>query len=224
MKIVRKRHAFRCTAAILLFVALILTIWISKSQIDRASPRPTADKTWEGSAATKGEIDTPSAKLPAAKVSIPPPATANSTIRAGSDQNSESPVALANTSASLRSANRALALVLDDGIFERVMIQQDESVELVFQLNTLRPGEPIFITAPDGGSLKRDDGSLEFIATSKKQKLNLTFKPSASRGAFTIRILHGGESLIVDLWAGAANPLGVAGEPYLAPAAPVANP
>ena len=126
-------------------------------------------------------------------------------------------IALSGTSGSLRSSEKFIRLIQDDGLFDRVIIKQGEPVDISINLNSLLPGVPVFITAPDGGNLERQDGLLEFTASKHSENLNLRFNPLTSRGAYTIHIQHGGESLIVDLWAGALNPRGEAGENYIAP-------
>jgi hypothetical protein len=122
---------------------------------------------------------------------------------------------LQGTLAILRSKKQNITLTGEDGLFDRVMIDENEPVLFSVNLRNLKPGEPVFISAPNGGDLSRQGGGLEFLATSTRQPVKLEFKPSIGRGAFTIRIQHGGESQIIDLWAGAPNPLGEPGPPYI---------
>ena len=127
---------------------------------------------------------------------------------------SSTSIPLAGTRANLKSKRQTITLTGDDGIFDRVMIDESQPVQIGITLNQLRPGEKVFITAPNGGTLSREGGPLEFSAWSDKQSINLAFEPTIGRGAFTVRIQHAGESQIIDLWAGAPNPLGQAGPAY----------
>lgn len=128
------------------------------------------------------------------------------------------------SSGKLKSKQKNVSLILDEGLFERVFIEIDEPIELSLNLRSLKPGKPVFVTATEGGRLERKDGPLEFTPTSSTQKLDLDFTPSSGRGVYNIHILHGGESMIIDLWAGEINPLGKPGEKYVAPEFPVEVP
>lgn len=132
-----------------------------------------------------------------------------------SDSSSSTPIPLAGTRANLKSKRQTISLTGDDGIFDRVMIDESQPVQIGITLNQLRPGEKVFITAPNGGTLSREGGPLEFSALSDKQSINLAFEPTIGRGAYTVRIQHAGESQIIDLWAGAPNPLGQPGPAYI---------
>lgn len=122
---------------------------------------------------------------------------------------------LSGTLANLRSKRQNISLTGDDGLFDRVMIDEKEPVQFSLSLKNLKQGEPILISAPNGGSLVREDGPLEFPATATQQPIKLNFEPSIGRGAYTIRIQHAGESQIIDLWAGAPNPQGQPGPAYI---------
>lgn len=132
----------------------------------------------------------------------------------GRAPSSSTPIPLAGTRANLKSKRQTISLTGDDGVFDRVMIDESQPVHIGITLNQLRPGEKVFITAPNGGTLSREGGPLDFSALSAKQSINLTFEPTIGRGAYTIRIQHAGESQIIDLWAGAPNPLGQPGPAY----------
>lgn len=122
---------------------------------------------------------------------------------------------LQDTFVSLRSKRQTISLTCDDGLFDRVMIDEQEPVILGVNLRNLKLGEPVIISAPNGGSLTRQGGSLEFPATAAHQPIKLVFEPSIGRGAYTVRIQHAGESQTLDLWAGAPNPQGQPGAAYI---------
>jgi hypothetical protein len=110
-----------------------------------------------------------------------------------------------------------LQLQSGGGVFDRVHIGEKEKIRLSVNLGRTVAGKPILISAPNGGTLKRvGGGSLEYVGNGKEESVELDFDPSLGRGAYTIRVQHGGESQIVDLWAGALPVLGEPGPKYVA--------
>lgn len=109
--------------------------------------------------------------------------------------------------------------MIDDGISNRVDVDVSEPLQITLNLQNLRPTQQVSVSATHGGDIARADGSpLDFFPSASSEKLVLDFNPSLGRGAFTISVTHGGETIIVDMWAGEINPLGEPGEPYLPPA------
>jgi hypothetical protein len=106
--------------------------------------------------------------------------------------------------------------MIDDGLSSRINVEVGEPLQISLNLKNLRPTEKIFLSVPHGGDLSRPNGEpLEFFPSATSEKLELDFNPSLGEGAFTISVVHGGETLIIDLWAGSINPLGEPGEPYV---------
>lgn len=112
---------------------------------------------------------------------------------------------------------RQVQLQSGGGVFDRVHIGEKEKVRLTVNLGKTLAGKPILISAPNGGTLKRvGGGGLETLATGNDESLELEFWPTLGRGAYTVRVQHGGESQIIDLWAGDLPTLGEPGPKYVA--------
>ncbi|MCX8497483.1 MAG: hypothetical protein ORN51_14980, partial [Akkermansiaceae bacterium] len=60
------------------------------------------------------------------------------------DSSSSTSIPLAGTRANLKSKRQTISLTSDDGIFDRVMIDESQPVQIGITLNQLRPGEKVF--------------------------------------------------------------------------------
>jgi hypothetical protein len=123
---------------------------------------------------------------------------------------------LTGSTGSIRRKSSVAPITISEGLTDRINIEEGESLQFSFTLQNLRPGEQIQVCAPHGGDLFRPNAApLVFSPASSSEKLVLDFKPSIGPGAYTISVTHGGETFIVDLWAGPINPLGQPGEKYI---------
>lgn len=104
-----------------------------------------------------------------------------------------------------------------DGLCDRIHIDENDAPRFSIRLGRISPNHPILISAPEGGSLRRvDGGPLQITASNAPEALQLEFQPTLGRGSYTIRVQNGGESQVIDLWAGALPVRGEPGPKYVA--------
>jgi hypothetical protein len=98
-----------------------------------------------------------------------------------------------------------------EGLFERIMIAEDETISLRLEVPNLQPGHEVVITASNGGKLERSNGPLRFVPEDSKALLDLSLTPTTGRGVYNIDIRQDGAVASLRFWAGAPLPIGEAG-------------
>jgi hypothetical protein len=101
-------------------------------------------------------------------------------------------------------------LIGSEGLFDRVMISESETVGIRVELPRLKVGREVVVSASNGGRLERLNGSLRFLPTAESESLELKLTPTTGRGVYNIDIRQDGSVASLRFWAGA--PLTV-GEP-----------
>lgn len=101
-------------------------------------------------------------------------------------------------------------LIGSEGLFDRVMISESETVGIRVELPRLKVGREVVVSASNGGRLERLNGSLRFLPTAESESLELKLTPTTGRGVYNIDIRQDGAVASLRFWAGA--PLTV-GEP-----------
>lgn len=101
-------------------------------------------------------------------------------------------------------------LIGSEGLFDRVMIGESETVGIRVELPRLKVGREVVVSASNGGQLERLNGSLRFLPTAESESLELKLTPTTGRGVYNIDIRQDGAVASLRFWAGA--PLTV-GEP-----------
>ena len=107
-------------------------------------------------------------------------------------------------------ASGAQKLSGSEGLFDRVMIGESETVGIRLELPGLKVGREVVVSASNGGRLERLNGSLRFLPTAESESLELKLTPTTGRGVYNIDIRQDGAVASLRFWAGA--PLTV-GEP-----------
>ena len=113
-------------------------------------------------------------------------------------------------SGEVSTAGGAQKLSGSEGLFNRVMIGESETVGIRVELPRLKVGREVVVSASNGGRLERLNGSLRFLPTAESESLELKLTPTTGRGVYNIDIRQDGSVASLRFWAGA--PLTV-GEP-----------
>jgi hypothetical protein len=110
----------------------------------------------------------------------------------------------------MRTSSGSVRLQASEGLFERVWIHEDETLDLHLTIPGMKPGKETLITASSGGRIERRGGALRFPADANTADLDLSFTPTLGRGAYSVDIRHAGSVVTLAFWAGDPAP---AGEP-----------
>jgi|GEM_PF-2440782 hypothetical protein len=106
-----------------------------------------------------------------------------------------------------------------EGLFDRVLIAEGETISLHLEVPNLQPGQEVVITASNGGRLERLNGPLRFVPKDDSASLDLALTPTTGRGVYNIDIRQDGSVASLRFWAGAPLPIGEAG-PIFTPLPP----
>lgn len=93
-------------------------------------------------------------------------------------------------------------LIGSEGLFDRVMIGESETVGIRLELPGLKAGQEVVVSASNGGRLERLNGPLRFVPQGDAATLDLKFTSTMGRGAYAVNVRHAGAVATVSLWAG----------------------
>ena len=93
-------------------------------------------------------------------------------------------------------------LIGSEGLFDRVMISESETVGIRLELPGLKAGQEVVVSASNGGRLERLNGPLRFVPQGDAATLDLKFTSTMGRGAYAVNVRHAGAVATVSLWAG----------------------
>jgi hypothetical protein len=102
-------------------------------------------------------------------------------------------------------------LIGSEGLFDRVMIGESETVGIRVELPRLKVGREVVVSASNGGRLERLNGSLRFLPTAESESLELKLTPTTGRGVYNIDIRQDGAVASLRFWAGAPRTVGEPG-------------
>lgn len=123
---------------------------------------------------------------------------------------------LDDVTGTIKVGGRTQKLTGTEGLFDRVMIGESETVSIRLDMPNLKAGEEVVVAASNGGRLERHNGPLRFIPESNTAMLDLTFTSTMGRGAYNIDVRHAGAVATVTLWAGEPLPVGEPGPNFVA--------
>ena len=103
-----------------------------------------------------------------------------------------------------------------EGLFDRVMIGESETVGIRLELPGLKAGREVVVSASNGGRLERLNGPLRFVPQGDAATLDLKFTSTMGRGAYAVNVRHAGAVATVSLWAGQPLAPGEAGPTFVA--------
>jgi hypothetical protein len=105
-------------------------------------------------------------------------------------------------SGEVSTAGGAQKLSGSEGLFDRVMIGETETVGIRLELPGLKAGQEVVVSASNGGRLERLNGPLRFVPQGDAATLDLKFTSTMGRGAYAVNVRHAGAVATVSLWAG----------------------
>ena len=105
-------------------------------------------------------------------------------------------------SGEVSAAGWAQKLSGSEGLFNRVMIGESETVGIRLELPGLKAGQEVVVSASNGGRLERLNGPLRFVPQGDAATLDLKFTSTMGRGACAVNVRHAGAVATVSLWAG----------------------
>lgn len=105
-------------------------------------------------------------------------------------------------SGEVSTAGGAQKLTGSEGLFDRVMIGETETVGIRLELPGLKAGQEVVVSASNGGRLERLNGPLRFVPQGDAATLDLKFTSTMGRGAYAVNVRHAGAVATVSLWAG----------------------
>ncbi len=122
---------------------------------------------------------------------------------------------LDSVTGSVVTAGGSQELTGTEGLFDRVMIGERETVSIRLDVPNLIAGEEVVVSASNGGRLERLNGPLRFVPKGDTAALDLKFTSTMGRGAYSIDVRHAGAVATVTLWAGKPLPVGEAGPDFI---------
>lgn len=97
-----------------------------------------------------------------------------------------------------------------DGLFKQVILSPAESIQIDLDLSRFDQSRQIRLIANNGGSINRKIGPT-VVDPSGETHTTFTFGVGATTGAYTVEIMQGTRTEMLDFWVGPLPPRGEAG-------------
>jgi hypothetical protein len=92
---------------------------------------------------------------------------------------------------------------------QRINIDPNEAVSVEVALSA--GSGPVFLLAPNGGSINGGGGKLEIQTTKEDRNISFSFHPGTTRGGYTVEISDAHQTQTIEFWAGRESPRGAPG-------------